>query len=724
MKRIFCKVVLLFTFAVSMTNLMYATGTNTKYAVIINGGGNSTINYVRYWNDCSAVYQTLIQKGYSDNLIYVVMSDGTVNNYNNSNQAACFSLSLNLDGYGDDDIQYAATIENIYNIFDNLSSNMTSEDDLSIYVTGLGGRNTTTGHSFIVLWGDTILDVDFAQLLSSLHYRTINVVMQQSYSGGFIDDLIGLDNIVVTTACNATEDARPMAHNDFSEFTYRWVSAISGNSPYDIISCDACSISNPYQHNVRMADCNVSDRGDHNYDGYVSMEEAFHYVKQYDQSKEHPQIESNPGCLSQTLALDELLYSNNCSASLIQGWDLYMKDNPYDYGDEPNLSTNEHWLTEDIWFEENGELVESLQSGETYDFCVRVSNRGSVTSPSNAILYAHWTKACIGGVWPGGWTGDYYDCNGNPVRKGGMIDSLILPPIEGGKSYVARIPWTTPDNNEFSPCFESEGEYLSELWHYCVLARIVDSQEQPNESITDMSLLDFVLNFNNVVSRNVTIMGIQEHGNSSVSATGVVGIVNPLPGEDNGPYTLKCYINGVEDWDLIANVTLTFPYSFYASQTAMTWQNCHDNNYGVFDLYDSARFDDIYFEWNDNNFYPLIVDIDFFSFGSELYYIFDISFTLEDATGVFVGGEMFNFRHYPPSMANRIRLHDAPMEEIGIEQKPIQAKDILYVDVYNAQGQLLMCTTSDNIESFNLPKGIYILHHVEENTSYSVKIIK
>ncbi len=45
-------------------------------------------------------------------------------------------------------------------------------------------------------------------------------------------------------------------------------------------------------------------------------------------------------------------------------------------------------------------------------------------------------------------------------------------------------------------------------------------------------------------------------------------------------------------------------------------------------------------------------------------------------------------------------------------------------EIYNAQGQLLMRTTNENIESLNLPQGVYILRKVGETQSYSIKFIK
>lgn len=696
MKKTLHKLTLLFLLIVGVVNSMYAT--NEKYAVIISGSNSD-----RYRNDCYVVYRTLLGKGYQGN-IYVAMPNG--------------------NGYGNN--QYNSTLDDIQHIFEELSQAMTGDDDLFIYVTGPGKRNATTGHSYIKLLGeDSISDVAFTQMLEALQYRTINIVMQQSYSGGFIDDLIGLNNIVITTACNATEIAHPMASDCLDEFTFRWISAITGGSPYNMIDCSACRNVSPIQSSPSSADCFVTDDGDANWDGYVTMKEAFNYAEHYNHSPESPQMESNPGCLSRALALNELLYPDDCSPVLIDGWDLYMRDNSRDDGAEPNISTNEHWLSPDIWFEENGEPVDNLQSGQTYDFCVRVYNRGAETSPAGAVLYAHWTKARIGGSWPWGWTGYTYDCNGTSVRQGDYVGSVTLPSIGGGETYTARIPWTTPESEEFSPCLEFAGDYLNELWHYCVLARIVDSQEQPDETITGMDFQNFVLDFNNVVSRNVTIMGTQDNDHHGTSSIGVVGIANPRPGEYSGPYTLKFDIDRIVDLDHFANVTLTFPSWFYNSHNDMTYQHCYNQGYGNFILADNAQFDNINFTADDNYFYPLVLDVEYYEFNPNLYYNFDINLRLEDASGAYVGGEQFQFRRYPSGMANSIRARDIPKEEgIVKDQEPIIPDEILYVDVYNAQGQLLMRTTNENIESLNLPQGVYILRKVGETQSYSIKIIK
>ena len=54
------------------------TTSNNEYAVIISGGCNKFSNRERYWNDCSAMYQALVNVyNYDKDKIFVLMADGT-----------------------------------------------------------------------------------------------------------------------------------------------------------------------------------------------------------------------------------------------------------------------------------------------------------------------------------------------------------------------------------------------------------------------------------------------------------------------------------------------------------------------------------------------------------------------------------------------------------------------------------------------------------------------
>ncbi|MBR0195680.1 MAG: hypothetical protein IJQ32_05530 [Paludibacteraceae bacterium] len=200
MKKILYKVITLIVLLTGLTNVVHAT----NYAVIINAESNGEHNHIRYWNDCSAVYQTLLSKGFSQDHIYVAMSDGTDSHddimLENSNYE---SSPLDLDGDSYYDIRFAATRDDIESIFyDTLSNKITEDDDLFIYTVGEGyverlhfsylnhpdpqypldpdSMSIYEPHyiSSLVLWGEYhLMDISFARMLAHIQARTINIVM-------------------------------------------------------------------------------------------------------------------------------------------------------------------------------------------------------------------------------------------------------------------------------------------------------------------------------------------------------------------------------------------------------------------------------------------------------------------------------------------------------------------------------------------------------------------
>lgn len=262
------------------------TETDNCYAVIIDGGVNSGLNWIRYWNDCAAVYSALTYiYGYKDENIYVIMSDGTDPGIDRFLDKGYDSSPLDLDGDGDDDTMYAATKANITIVFNELADKLTQNDHLFIYTTGHGGPNTD-GSVYMDLWGDIISPVEFANEVNKVNAKTINIVMQQCFSGGFIPAL-SQKGRTVTTACAANETSKARGRLTYDEFTYHWISAVAGHTPNDSI-VDA----------------------DSNNDGYVSMKEAFDYAEAADTKNETPQYSSIKSHYGEFLTL---LGDNLCS---------------------------------------------------------------------------------------------------------------------------------------------------------------------------------------------------------------------------------------------------------------------------------------------------------------------------------------------------------------------------------------------------------------------------
>ena len=254
-----------------------------NYAVIISGGGSMENNHVRYWNDCSFIYKTLVNDyNYDRSHIYVLMSDGT-NPANDRKwpNGTYDSSPLDLDDDGIPDIQYAATKSNLRLVFNELSNVLTQENDLFIYTTDHG--YILNSHSLLNLWGESIYDYEFANLLSNINAHTISVVMGQCNSGGFIDDLSAA-NRVVMTACTANQSSWSMNNLYYDEFVYHWTSAMAKKTP-----------------------SGNSVNADANSDGCISMEEAFLYAKNNDTQNETPQYNSNPVVLGRQTFLNRFI---------------------------------------------------------------------------------------------------------------------------------------------------------------------------------------------------------------------------------------------------------------------------------------------------------------------------------------------------------------------------------------------------------------------------------
>lgn len=256
-----------------------------NWAVIISGGGSKYSNHERYWNDCSAIYSSLIHiYGYRKDRIKVLISDGTNPDSDRLLINGGYDSSpLDLDGDGLPDIEYAATKNNLKAVFNNLGQTLSDKDNLFIFTTDHGG--SIGGNSTMVLWNNEIIyDYEFSNLLNSIKANTINIVMEQCYSGGFIDDL-KKDSRVIATACKSDEVSYATSDRTYNEFVYHWISAVTGKMPNG-----------------------TKVNADTNNDGIISMSEAFNYARSKDKEKETPQYSSTPINLGEILSLKDIHY--------------------------------------------------------------------------------------------------------------------------------------------------------------------------------------------------------------------------------------------------------------------------------------------------------------------------------------------------------------------------------------------------------------------------------
>jgi hypothetical protein len=249
-----------------------ASRAGDNYALLMSGGASQYSNYTRYWNDMSYIYTTLIEVyGYDENNIIVLMSDG---DNPAGDQSDGSSSDLDLDQDGDDDYSLACTRTNIFNQMDWLASNLTADDALFIFTTDHGGSDGAPD-SYLNLWSyQELADDEFADELDDIAFAQCIVTMEQCFSGGFVDDVDGIANVVISTACADDEYSWAMGPDyKYDEYVYYWTAAVAGNEPG----------ANPWELDGDAVDA------DDNGNGVVSAEEAFLYAEAHDTASETPQ---------------------------------------------------------------------------------------------------------------------------------------------------------------------------------------------------------------------------------------------------------------------------------------------------------------------------------------------------------------------------------------------------------------------------------------------------
>ena len=237
----------------------------TKWAVIINGGYNSSYNIDRYWNDCQEAYNAFTQiLNYPSNHIYCLISDGLGSGYDRRIGANAYDSSpVDYDGDGYTDVSGSATFDEISGAFNQLQNLVSAGDEVVVFITGPAAYNGN-----LYLWGGltlspSALDAQLDKLGTSV---LIDVVLGTSYSGAFISDLAAENRTVVT----ATDDNHyAHSYNTFGYYDYflrYWTDAINNTDP--------------------------SVAGSHsNGDGYLSSFEIFHYANTHPYaSYDYPQI--------------------------------------------------------------------------------------------------------------------------------------------------------------------------------------------------------------------------------------------------------------------------------------------------------------------------------------------------------------------------------------------------------------------------------------------------
>ncbi len=374
------------------------------YAVIINGSKDLKSNRESYWNDCSFLYTTL--RNYYKiprTNISVIMSDGKdpgadITMEDNS----VVSSLLDLDGDGTDDIDYAATKENIKAVFSRLSNRIYSRDHLLVFIVGHGYKDKA---SYISLWGneDNLYPQELSDYVKDIKAGYITFVLGQCFSGGFIDALKA-DNRLILAACGKDEKSWTRPDIPYDEFVSLFTSALS---------------------HVNIFDEEVD--ADYDKDGVVTLLEAYRYAEENDGYndgdfsfggvREHPMASYLAGTNIEDLSLSyipnpvELIFSDGSG----QGKAPWATD-------AIALSPESDGMN---WTNSNSDFSQSTDKSVV----LKVRNRGVLPyDKANKSVSLYWSEAFYGTVsdsWQ--WdtpSSDDYSCG---MFATAPLDGTILP---------------------------------------------------------------------------------------------------------------------------------------------------------------------------------------------------------------------------------------------------------------------------------------------------------
>jgi hypothetical protein len=577
------------------------------YAIILSGGIDKISNYERYWNDCSFIYQTLVNK-YSipKANIFPVMSDGTDSAEDmHLTSGGYASQPLDLDNDGEDDIEYAATKENLKNILSSLSEKLQKDDHLLFYAIDHGGTADYDSTSCIFLWKqEKLYDYELAEMLAPLSEKhvNINVVLGQCFAGGFIDDLQKI-NCVVATAAAGNEESYACLDIPFDEFVYQWTCAING-ATYNQMPVTS----------------------DFNSDGKICMDEAFEYAKNHDRCEiEHPQYSSTPLSIGEDLSFDHLAPSIS----------LYIRDNEEDTGKEPNTTTDNSWSSPDICVRNENDSIyvhetpifsEDHQIAYVY---VKVTNRGKEDYTSGKWLHVYWALASTG-ITEATWLG--YETYEDKCVTGGATEVVSIDSIPAGESRYVKVRWLLPNLYEYYP---------DNNFHCCLTAKITD---KAYDDPYDPNVTTFAPGYYNTqAQKNITLIGdldtLKEFN---------VYVRNVNSEESN--YSLELVPVADEDADLfkMANVEVSLSPAIYdawerggllAEDVEVTNTTTSNNYKKLKFLSTKSKLNSVNLKKSEFDIVTMKFDFTLLSFTSDQWYTFDL--IQKDENGNVIGGERF-----------------------------------------------------------------------------------
>jgi hypothetical protein len=264
-----------------------------NYAILLSGGYNPSNNHGRYYGDIKWQVRALKERyGYTNDHIYIAMSDGTDPGLDQHIATGYINSDPDVDQDGEQEVHYQATMNDGYSpgfnsLINDIKVVTTSEDNLHVFITDHGGGSGTS--SYINLWNmETMSYQTFKSLLDTVPHAYMSACNEVCESGGLILAYDGAENVALATACTAYQSSYARAGHlyDYNEFTFWWTGAVYGTTaPPENIDCSAA---------------------DTDQDDSIDMLEAFTWAQLHDAQPEQPQWYENPAGFGSNLTLGGL----------------------------------------------------------------------------------------------------------------------------------------------------------------------------------------------------------------------------------------------------------------------------------------------------------------------------------------------------------------------------------------------------------------------------------
>lgn len=453
--------------SVSVSNIQNDAADNT-YAIIVGGGTNKYNNYEEYWNDCSFLYQTLVNRyKIPKSNIKVLLGSGSSSQPSmlKADFQSIMPMPMDLDGDGTDDINGASCFDDFDSAILQLASNPNiSKSHVCLFFMGEGGIDRDMSNQddpyFCFYDFPALTDrLDYATLTTELSYipsQSFNIYFgltnMDSFVSSFKAAYEGNITLSETPYVITGSTAEKCEDKPYHDFVYNWLCALNEKDIHEPAPLHPTPvIYDPQSH-----------FSDSNGDGFVTMQEAYNYANSHSTSD---------SCLH--ASADSL--SNDWAFQLLSPdeVDLYVRDYLGDRGLSHSwtsfLPRPVYWTSPDLYLrntndgfvnEEDEQLVVGSSSTTAY-FYTRVHNRGITPYVGTGkYIHAYWFDPAAFGIGA-----VFSSIPVDDTMFGSIGIKEIGSGLEEGESSIEEMAWTVPDKirQNLQSSYNHQLAYLVEI---------------------------------------------------------------------------------------------------------------------------------------------------------------------------------------------------------------------------------------------------------------------